>query len=253
MRLTTIGTGTAAPHPLRVQSSALIEAGAVRLLVDCGSGSLWRMAQLGLDWASVTHVAITHFHPDHTLDLVSLLMAWRYGMLPPRDAPITLVGPVGLDALVDRLAAATFPALRTNVPGMRIIEVGPHEPFSLGDDVVLEACAVPHTPESVAFGLTHRGRRLVCSGDTGMDTAFAEWASDASLLLLECSLPSAMAVASHLTPEQCGAMAAIASPGRLVLTHLYPPVERADIRAIVGERFGGPIDVANDGSVFLVT
>jgi ribonuclease BN (tRNA processing enzyme) len=54
-------------------------------------------------------------------------------------------------------------------------------------------------------------------------------------------------VPSHLTPEQCGELARLASPGLLALTHLYPPVEALDIPAVVGERFAGPVVVAFDG------
>lgn len=252
MRLTTIGTGTAAPHPLRVQSGSLVEVGPVRLLVDCGSGVLWRMAQLGLDWLSLTHVAITHFHPDHTLDLVSLLTAWRYGTVPPRTKPITLVGPVGLDAFIDRVAQAHDDDLRALVP-LTVVELAPLTPVSLGGDVTIEACRVSHRPESLAYSVRSGSRRLVCSGDTAMDVPFAEWATGSNVLLLECSLPSSMAMPVHLTPEECRAIAAIARPGRLVLNHLYPPVERVDIRAIIAEEYGGPIDIASDGSVFQVT
>ncbi|MBC7897272.1 MAG: ribonuclease Z [Cytophagaceae bacterium] len=253
MRLTTIGTGTAAPHPLRVQSGTLVEAGPVRLLVDCGSGVLWRMAQLGLDWLTITHVAITHFHPDHTLDLVSLLTAWRYGTLPPRSNPVTLVGPVGFNAFIDRLAAAHDADLRALVPDLHVVELEPRTPLSLGGDVTIEACRVPHRPESIAFSVRAGGRRVVCSGDMALDVPFAEWASGANILLLECSLPAAMAVPVHLTPEECRSIATIARPGRLVLNHFYPPVERVDIRAIIAEEYGGPVDMAADGSVFQVT
>src|SRR5512147_171774 len=69
IRVVTVGTGTAAPHPHRVQSATVVEAGDVRLLVDCGSGSIWRMAALGVAWDQLTHVALTHFHADHTADL----------------------------------------------------------------------------------------------------------------------------------------------------------------------------------------
>ena len=65
MKLTTIGTGTAAPSPARVQSATLLEDDAVRVLVDCGAGAVFRMAQLGIDWRTITHLALTHFHADH--------------------------------------------------------------------------------------------------------------------------------------------------------------------------------------------
>lgn len=253
MRLTTIGTGTAAPHPHRVQSGTLVEAGDVRLLVDCGSGVLWRMASLGIDWRTISHVAVTHFHADHAADLVALLVAWRYGMLPPRETPVTLLGPVGFSAFVDRVAAAYFPALRSLVPHTTVDEIAPGVSSSLGSGVTLDVCKVPHTAESVAYGVRFGAQRIVCSGDTGFDAPFAEWARDADLLLLECSLPAALAVPIHLTPEQCAAVAEIAQPRRLVLNHFYYPVEDVDIPGTIAARYAGPLHLARDGDVYSLT
>jgi ribonuclease BN (tRNA processing enzyme) len=73
------------------------------------------------------------------------------------------------------------------------------------------------------------------------------WAGDCDLLVCECSLPQSMAVPIHLTPEECGALAAAARPAHLVLTHFYPPVEQVDVRAIIAEQFGGTVTIAHDG------
>jgi ribonuclease BN (tRNA processing enzyme) len=56
-----------------------------------------------------------------------------------------------------------------------------------------------------------------------------------------------MALPLHLTPRQCGALAAIARPKRLVLTHFYPPVEAEDIAGQVAEQFNGQVVMAHDG------
>lgn len=247
MRLTTVGTGTAAPHPARVQAGHLVEAGAVRLLLDCGSGVVHRMAQLGLDWAGITHVALTHFHADHVEDLANLVVAWRYGQLPPRAAPATVVGPPGTAALLDRLAAALWPSLRAPGFPLHVHELPPGGTLALGDGVTLEARAVPHTAESVAYSVAHGGHRVIYTGDTAPDASLGAWAAGCDLLLAECSLPAELAVPSHLTPEQVGDLAAAAGPGLLVLTHLYPPVEQVDVPALVAARFGGPVVVAHDG------
>ena len=79
MRLTTIGTGTAAPSAERVNAGHLVEAGGVRLLMDCGSGVVHRMAMLGVEWVGITHVALTHFDADHVSDIPGLLVAVRAG------------------------------------------------------------------------------------------------------------------------------------------------------------------------------
>lgn len=246
MRLTTIGTGTAAPSALRVQSATLIERDDVRLLVDCGSGTVFRMANLRLAWETITHLALTHFHADHTEDLANLLYAWRYGMLPPRSAPITLIGPVGTDQLLDQMTAAFGSHLRETVT-IDVREVEPDAGIELSLTVRLTARKVPHTDESVAYSVESAGRRIVCSGDTGFDRTLGEWSTGSDVLLLECSLPDELAIPTHLTPRQCGEIAAIARPQLLVLNHFYPPVEATDIVTQVRERFEGKVELAYDG------
>lgn len=247
MRLTTVGTGTAAPSPDRVNAGHLVEVGPVRLLLDCGSGVVHRMAGFGLDWGAITHVAITHFHADHVSDLPTLFVAWRHGQLPPRTDPITVIGPPGTRALLDRLAAALWSSLLTPDFPVEVHELAPDTPLDLGGGVTIRARGVTHTEESVAYSVEGAGRRLVYTGDTAPDPSLGAWAAGCDLLLAECSLPAAMAVPTHLTPESVAELAAAARPGVLALTHFYPPVERVDVRAIVAERFAGTVILARDG------
>jgi ribonuclease BN (tRNA processing enzyme) len=247
VRLTTVGTGTAALNPARARAGHLVETGATRLLLDCGSGLAMRLAERGMDWFGITHVAVTHFHDDHIGDLPTMLTAWRWGALPPRSAPLGLIGPPGTRALQGALAAVYGDIV--TAPGYPVVvsELAPGESVVLHDGPRITARAVPHTPESVAYSIEHEGRRLVYTGDTGFDAALGEWASGCDVLLCECSLPDALAIPSHLTPRQCGRLAAIAAPRQLVLTHFYPPVEAVDIRAEVAESFAGAVVLAHDG------
>lgn len=246
MRLTTLGTGTASPST-RVNAGHLIEAGAVTLLVDCGSGVAHRMGETGANWLGITHLAITHFHPDHTLDITTLMFAWKYGTLPPRAARLTILGPVGISHLIEQFAAIYGDAVRAPGFPVTVRELAPGERVELGDGVMLETHKVPHTPESVAYSIERGGARIVFTGDTGFDTAVAEWARGCDLLLAECSLPEQLAVATHLTPAQVGVMAEVAEPARLVLTHFYPPVLEEDIAEIIALRYSGEVIVAVDG------
>ncbi|MGH7607842.1 MAG: MBL fold metallo-hydrolase [Gemmatimonadales bacterium] len=103
--------------------------------------------------------------------------------------------------------------------------------------------------------VARRARRgLVYTGDTGPSSELARWASGCDLLLAECSLPEAMAMDIHLTPERAGDMAREAAAKRLVLTHFYPPVETSDPTpaTLAGTRFPGPVVAARDGDRFTV-
>lgn len=246
MRLTTLGTGTIALTEERARAGHLVEAGDVRLLLDCGSGVLQRLARH--DWMGITHVAITHFHADHIGDLPTLIFAWRHGRLPGRSEPVEIIGPPGTTALLAGMASGFGRWLVDPGFPLSIRELAPGAGLALGGaGVRLESRKVPHTDESVAYSIVWEHHRIVYTGDTGLDDGLGAWAGGAEILLCECSLPDAMAIPTHLTPRECGTLAALAAPGRLVLTHFYPPVERVDIRAEVGERFTGPVVLATDG------
>lgn len=216
------------------------------MLLDCGPGTARRMAEHGIWWQEISHVVLSHFHIDHHLDLPALLYAWKYGMLPRRSEPIDIIGPVGTKSLLEGLAAAHGDWVLDPGYPVRITELAPGGTAELGG-ARLDCLKVSHTPESMAYSLSLGGRRIVYSGDTGFDVALADWAKGCDLLLLECSLPASMAIVEHLTPEQCGELAQRSAPRLLVLTHLYPPVETVDIRALVAVQFGGPVVIAHDG------
>jgi ribonuclease BN (tRNA processing enzyme) len=250
MRLVTLGTGTVALTAERVCAGHYVEAGSARVLLDCGSGITHRLAEHAVPWREITHVAITHYHTDHIADFTTLAFAWKYGSLPGRSAPLVLAGPQGIAGLLERFVATFGDWLRDPGFPLEVREIAPGDALDLGDGAVLRAVKVPHTEESVAYAVERGGRRVVYTGDTGYDPMFAEWARGADILLCECSLPAEMAIPTHLTPEQCGALAAAALPKHLVLTHFYPPVERVDVRAIVGALYAGPVTLAGDGSTF---
>src|SRR5260370_30407287 len=85
--LTVLGTGTIAFSPNRSCAAYYVEAGSAKLLMDCGSGTTRRLAELGVAWQQITHVALTHFHIRHHQDLPSIMFAWKYGQPPPSGEP----------------------------------------------------------------------------------------------------------------------------------------------------------------------
>ncbi|MFI5281292.1 MAG: MBL fold metallo-hydrolase [Gemmatimonadales bacterium] len=250
IRLVTVGTGTVAPHPLRSSPAHWVEAGPVRLLMDCGAGTCHTLATLGLPWDDVTHIALTHFHTDHYGELPAFLFALKYGTMTPRREPLTLLGPQGTRAKLDLLAGSFGPWV--SAPGfpLEVVEVLPGTPVELVAGVRLAVHKTPHTDESIALSVETSDARLVYTGDTGPSEELGDWAKGADLLLAECSLPESMALPMHLTPRQAGALARRAEAKRLVLTHLYPPVEHVDILGEVATEYAGPAQVARDGDRF---
>jgi len=252
MDLVTVGTGTVAPSAARTSACHWVSHGGLKILLDCGAGALHRLAEFGLPWHQVTHVVLSHFHPDHWGEVPMLVYALKYTTLPPRRDPLVILGPPGVVRLVKAVAEGYGPWLLDPGFPIGILDVRDGEPFPLDGEVSLETCRVPHTPESVALSLTAPEGRLVYTGDTGPSDELARWATGCDLLLAECSLPEALAVDIHLTPERAGDLARAAGAKRLVLTHFYPPVETTDPARAAGARFPGPVTAARDGQRFTI-
>jgi ribonuclease BN (tRNA processing enzyme) len=235
MNLTVIGCGTVVPDADHVSSGYHVQTGGLSMLLDCGPGVVHRMAGLGIDWQNLTHLCITHFHNDHIGDIAALFHAWKWGMLPARSVPLTLLGPRGMKRKLAQLAAAFGDHLSDTKFELTIDEIEPGEQRLLGDVVHFSAVKTPHTPESLAFRIDAPDGSLGYTGDTGDSADVGEFMSGVHTLVMECSLPDSLPIDIHLTPATAARMAALAQPQRLVLTHIYPQLKRDTLPQVMRE------------------
>ncbi len=243
-----IGSGTVALQADRVCAGYYVQAGANRLLFDCGPGTPHQLARFGLPWDSLTHVAISHFHTDHVAGLPLLLFAMRYGLPNRRTAPLALAGPPGTVQLRERLADAFGDFMRD--PGFEIEtrEMDDGDDLSLDSTTRLRAHRTRHTESSIAYRLETLGGSIGYTGDTGMSESLGEFFSDVDLLIAECSLPDEQGIDSHMTPSRVAMLARLARPGRLLVTHVYPQLERLDLASLIRDGgWDGPVMLARDG------
>ena len=251
MHLTCIGTGTAVPEPDRVCSGYLLETSGLRLLLDCGGGVVHSMARLGVDWHTLTHLVLTHFHNDHIGDVPLLFFAWKWGMLPPRAEPIRVIGPTGTGQLLQRMADVFGDHLAEPRFPVVVDEIAAGDERRLNEGVRLRAFKTPHTAESLAFRIEAGARSLCYTGDTGPSTELGVFAQGVDALVIECSLPDELGMAMHLTPSQVADLARTARPRRLLVTHVYPLLPRNRVPELV-QAAGSPTaaEMLQDGAVF---
>ncbi len=248
MKLTVVGCGMATPDVDRVCSGYLVEATGVSILLDCGPGVVHSMAMLGIYLQSITHLCISHFHNDHIDDVPALFFAWRWGMLPPRKEPLTLIGPKGMKKKLDQLAKAFGDHLSKPSFDLTVAEMGPDERRLLGDVVHITADRMKHTPEAIGFRVETTNIALGYTGDTGESAEAAAFFHRVDTLVMECSLPDELGFPMHLTPSSAARMANIASPKRLVLTHVYPQLDRDMLPQLMRDAgWLGEIIIAQDG------
>ena len=250
MKLTVIGSGTAAPEAHRVCSGFLLETHDVRMLLDCGAGVVHNMARLDLDWRGITHLAITHFHNDHIGDVPMLFFAWKHGMRPARKAPLVVIGPKGTKKLFAKMADIFGD--HVDEPGFDVEfhEFEDDDGLQLDDVVRLRTGRTHHTDQSIGFRIDADGRSFCYPGDTGFSEEVAKFAQGADALLIECAVPDNEAMDTHLSPRSLAQMARIALPRRLLVTHVYPQLDRQEVPQLVREG-GWPakVEVVFDGQV----
>jgi ribonuclease BN (tRNA processing enzyme) len=220
-------------------------------LIDPSAGSCQRLVSRGYDLEQLTHVLVTHFHPDHTGDLAPLLFALRNPSLGEVGArePLELVGPVGLGDLLAGLEAVYDGWI--DIGGRRRIrelERTDREGFFTVGAVEVTWFPVEHTEHSLAFRFESRaGKVLAYSGDTDVCDGIVEAARDADVLVLDCAFPEGRKCPGHLVPSEAGWIATAANVRKLILTHLYPECDGEDLLAPCRRHFSGDVVIAEDG------
>lgn len=269
VKVTLLGTGFPRPNPRRRGPSQLIEAGAARLLVDCGSGVACQLVAARVSLLDIHHVLITHHHSDHTIDLGHLLLSrWIMG----QNAPLHVWGPTGTQRYVDDLLRLHDYdiGVRREHQGHRpgpIVEVHEIAPGVIWEARGLRVTAFPveHMPVTPAFGyrIDGPGRSVAVSGDTRPCRSLIEACRGIDVLIHECTdvttLPlnpgggfpslevqTARLASYHTLPDQVGKVAAAAGAKTLVLSHLVPLTEPAELARVVANDFVGAIVVGED-------
>lgn len=218
MHLKILGSGTSQVSEDRVSASNYLEIGGKKVLVDCGTGALLRMAQAGIDFEDIDIVFISHFHIDHISNIHPLIWALKYEKLE-RTRDLVFVGPEGFREFYSKY----IEPIVFNEPFDRFeVKVKEIENSMDFEDFTVETYSTPHTEESVAYKFTENGKELVIAGDTDYDEGLIEFSRGADVLLLECSHGNEYKVEGHLTPEECGKIAKDAGVKELILTHFYP-------------------------------
>jgi ribonuclease BN (tRNA processing enzyme) len=219
-----------------------VQNGDAAVLLDCGNGVLSNLGRI-IDPTHLSAVFVTHGHIDHFADLYALQAALRYAPDGPRP-PLPLFVPKGLFERMGRIltphGAQEFGAAFevTELEADRAITVG---------DMTITPREVDHIPYTFALVVEADGARLCYTSDSAPGAALSAAAAGAQVLLAEATLPPQYeGHAPHMTPGQAGELAREAGARTLVLTHLWPTVDREQAAALARERFDGRVIVASE-------
>lgn len=216
-------------------------AGGVRLLLDCGSGTLHGMGRDGLPWQELSHMVISHFHADHIGDLAPVLWALRWGARGedgrPRDRPLSVLGPVGLQERMEGLATAFGGWVLDPGFPLSVHEVEPGERWrDPAAGLELVAHAARHSPEALAWRVEARGVAVGYTGDTGPLPELGSFFRGVRVLVAECALRAPDDLDLHLSPVSLVGIAQAAAPDVLARSISIPRWIRRSSRTSCGTR-----------------
>jgi len=249
MKLTILGSGTVVPSGSRNSAGYFVELPDARVMLDCGAGTMHALARYGLKWEQMTHLFVSHFHVDHIGELASLFFAFRYGMKTDRKEPFTIIGPLGLDRVMDGLKMAFGSKLFEAKFQVSVRMITPGERLKLGSDSTLSVAKTPHTEESLAVRIESRGRALSYTGDTDYSEELASFFNKADVLISECAFREPREGVRHLSVSQAARLAAKAEVAKLIVTHFYFEVNEDELKAELEREYSGEAIIGRDGLV----
>lgn len=220
------------------------DGGPTRLLLDCGNGSLANVQRV-CDLAEIDAVLLSHLHPDHCVDLFGLYYGLRFH--PDGQQHVDVYAPAGAEGFLGQLlgddAAAHFGEV------CRFHPVAAGDRFQVGA-LGVSLAAANHPVETLAARVEADGQTVAYSGDTHVAAEVVDAARGADLFVCDATWlarDGPFPAGIHCTGEEAGQMAADAGAARLVVTHVVPSTNAAEVAAEAARCYAGEIVIAEDG------
>lgn len=256
LTLTILASGPAAPNPGGGNSGYLVRYGESAVIMDCGPGAA---GQIGLHVPphELTGAAISHFHPDHYLDLVALYYLLKFG--PQRRGRLPVWLPPGGRAFLDRFGQVISEKRAMLEDVFELREYSARDPVQIGA-LQFNFHPVQHYVPAFAMRVqAPAGAVLTFSGDVAPCDALPPAAHAADLFLCESSLLDLSQDEKdpkrrgHMTAAEAAAAAQAAGAKWLVITH-YRSGPEADAHHLQTARanFAGEVTLARPGMTYTV-
>ncbi len=252
MHFAFLGTSGAIPSLSRDTTSLVFVGREEIVLVDSGGSPVQKLLAAGLDPLTLTHVLITHLHPDHAYGLPALVQNL---ILLGRTAPLPLfcrsehVEPVIALLQLFRLweRPDAFPIPLRGIPPREGVEV------LRGSSLRVSASPNAHgqMPNlAIRVEVIGTGAAVVYSSDTEPCDAVVRLAAGAHTLIHEATFPhrDRGRFGAHSTAAEAGQVAAKAGVRRLILAHIEAAYH-GELPALVEEaraHFDGEVEVAEE-------
>lgn len=236
--VTVLGCDGSYPGPGGAGSGYLLRGGGATVWLDCGPGTLAAL-QTHVGLGDVDAVVVSHEHPDHRNDLEGFHVACAY-VLHRQGVPV--FAPAGVREH----------GYHTGPPTLEFTDLADGASFAV-HGMAFTASRTDHGPETLALRVEADGRSMGYSADTGPGWSPTALGPPLDLMLSEATFTADHEGESqHLSGRQAGQMAREAGARRLILTHLWPVIDRAVVQAEAEAVYGGGVELAEAGCTYEV-
>ncbi|MEM6642502.1 MAG: MBL fold metallo-hydrolase [Bacteroidota bacterium] len=188
MLLKVLGCGDAFGNGERYNTAFLLTHEEEHVLLDCGTSTLFRLKEEGVELEKISTIVLSHFHGDHFGGVPFFLIASLFEQ--ERKNPLRIIGPPGVQERVLALQEIMYPGTAKELETLSIdfIEYDERRTLEVGE-ISLQAYAVKHSLQSRPHGYKlNWGEKIVSfSGDTAMCENLFELANEADLFICECN------------------------------------------------------------------
>jgi len=235
-----LGSGTILSAK-RNPSGYLIKSQNKSALIDCGPGMLKQLTDLNIDSLSLSAIFISHFHIDHSSDVLPVLMR-RYLKNRHINKKLTIFGPLGLKYWYKTQETLHGSWFSENKP--RLIEM--HKNEIKWADLQVETFPTLHLENSIAYKFTKGQKSFFYGSDTDYEEGLVSFAANSNLAIIECSHRDENPVDGHLTPEKSAKFINTAAFEQCFLTHIYPENDTDDLLDRVRKYTNRNVQIASD-------
>jgi ribonuclease Z len=229
-------------------------------LIDCGEGTLYRLLHWGIKQHKISHICISHLHPDHYLGIIALIFNWA---MDGRTTPLYIFAPNLLQQIIGthlQLTHTTLPFL------LHFIDLQSNKnnqntaPNLIFDDNNLQVRSLPlhHGVPCFGFVFTQKNtlRRYAYITDTTPQPQYTALLNGVHLLYHEATYLHALYTKAtqynHTTAQQAAAIATQYNAEKLIIGHFSARYPSLQVLLTEAQSFFTNTHLATEGSQWLV-
>lgn len=267
LELILLGVGAPPPTPEKSGPRNGVVKGGKLYLADAARRAATQIVKAGFRVAGVDHPFFTHFHSDHYTGFGDFFLSrWIMGA----GKPLRVYGPSPVHEIVRRMLHYYEYDINLRVDEGKPGEGAEVEAAALapGDSIEVDGIEVRaekgarhgNVDDILSYSFAAEGRKIVMGSDGSPTEKLASLARGADVLVMRPCVPELtgerfggfrgaanLVAARHAAAEEVGRTAARAGAGKLVFSHVVPPLAPNEkVREAIAPYFDGPVIAGED-------